>query len=182
MSYDTIQWQQSGGIGRITLNRPETLNAWTTEFGAELKEAVNEDAADPSVRAVLITGAGRGFSSGADLKAGFEPAPRGRHAERGTDAARGLPPDHRRHPRAGEAGGRRGQRPGCRDRAVARARVRPRPRRRVGLLRPRIREHRADARRRLDAVRARGRRARRAPTRWRCSANGSKPSGRSTGG
>ena len=75
MTYTTIQWQQSGGIGRITLNRPETLNAWTSEFGAELNQAVNEDAADPSVRAVLITGAGRGFSSGADLKAGFEPHP-----------------------------------------------------------------------------------------------------------
>jgi len=75
MTYTTIQWEQSDGIGRITLNRPETLNAWTAEFGAELKRAVNEDAADPSVRAVLITGAGRGFSSGADLKAGFEPHP-----------------------------------------------------------------------------------------------------------
>jgi len=75
MTYTTIQWQQSGGIGRITLNRPETLNAWTAEFGAELRQAVNEDATDPSVRAVLITGAGRGFSSGADLKAGFEPHP-----------------------------------------------------------------------------------------------------------
>jgi 2-(1,2-epoxy-1,2-dihydrophenyl)acetyl-CoA isomerase len=78
MSYATIQWQQSGGIGRITLNRPETLNAWTAEFGAELRQAVNEDAADPSVRAVLITGAGRGFSSGADLRAGFDPGPDGR--------------------------------------------------------------------------------------------------------
>ena len=75
MSYETIQWEQSGGIGRITLNRPESLNAWTPEFGAELRKAVNEDAADPEVRAVLITGAGRGFSSGADLKAGFEPHP-----------------------------------------------------------------------------------------------------------
>lgn len=75
MSYETIQWEQSGGIGRITLNRPDTLNAWTSEFGAELKAAVNRDAADASVRAVLITGAGRGFSSGADLKAGFDPHP-----------------------------------------------------------------------------------------------------------
>jgi 2-(1,2-epoxy-1,2-dihydrophenyl)acetyl-CoA isomerase len=74
MSYETIQWEQSGGIGRITLNRPESLNAWTTQFGHELSKAVNEDAADPSVRAVLITGAGRGFSSGADLKEGFVPA------------------------------------------------------------------------------------------------------------
>jgi 2-(1,2-epoxy-1,2-dihydrophenyl)acetyl-CoA isomerase len=75
MSYDTIQWEQSDGIGRITLNRPDSLNAWTTEFGIELSQAVNRDAADPSVRAVLITGAGRGFSSGADLKEGFEPHP-----------------------------------------------------------------------------------------------------------
>src|SRR5690349_4047431 len=71
MSYETIQREQSGGIGRITLNRPESLNAWTTQFGHELSKAVNQDAADPSVRAVLITGAGRGFSSGADLKEGF---------------------------------------------------------------------------------------------------------------
>jgi 2-(1,2-epoxy-1,2-dihydrophenyl)acetyl-CoA isomerase len=75
MSYETVTWEQEGGVGRITLNRPETLNAWTAEFGHELSEVVNERAADPSVRAVLITGAGRGFSSGADLKAGFDPDP-----------------------------------------------------------------------------------------------------------
>jgi 2-(1,2-epoxy-1,2-dihydrophenyl)acetyl-CoA isomerase len=75
MSYETVKWEQEGGVGRITLNRPETLNAWTAEFGHELSEVVNERAADPAVRAVLITGAGRGFSSGADLKAGFDPHP-----------------------------------------------------------------------------------------------------------
>ena len=75
MSYETVQWDQDGAIGRITLNRPETLNAWTEEFGHELSEVVNVRAADPSVRAVVITGAGRGFSSGADLKAGFSPHP-----------------------------------------------------------------------------------------------------------
>jgi 2-(1,2-epoxy-1,2-dihydrophenyl)acetyl-CoA isomerase len=75
MSYETVIWEESGGVGRITLNRPETLNAWTAEFGGELKQVVNEEAADPGVRAVLVTGAGRGFSSGADLKAGFDPHP-----------------------------------------------------------------------------------------------------------
>jgi 2-(1,2-epoxy-1,2-dihydrophenyl)acetyl-CoA isomerase len=75
MSYETVKWEQQGGVGRITLDRPETLNAWTAEFGHELKEVVNERAADESVRAVLVTGAGRGFSSGADLKAGFDPHP-----------------------------------------------------------------------------------------------------------
>ena len=74
MGYETIIWEQSGAVGRLTLNRPETLNAWTAEFGGELKEVMEGEAADESVRAVLITGAGRGFSSGADLKAGFEPA------------------------------------------------------------------------------------------------------------
>jgi 2-(1,2-epoxy-1,2-dihydrophenyl)acetyl-CoA isomerase len=74
MSYEHVIWDQDGGVGRLTLNRPETLNAWHQEFGGELKQVIEGDAADPSVRAVLVTGAGRGFSSGADLKTGFEPA------------------------------------------------------------------------------------------------------------
>jgi 2-(1,2-epoxy-1,2-dihydrophenyl)acetyl-CoA isomerase len=74
MSYETVIWQQSQGVGRITLNRPETLNAWTAELGRELGHVIESDAAEPSVRAVLVTGAGRGFSSGADLKEGFDPA------------------------------------------------------------------------------------------------------------
>ena len=75
MSYEHVIWEQDGAVGRVTLNRPDSLNAWTGDFGRELKQVVERDAADPAVRAVLITGSGRGFSSGADLKAGFEPAP-----------------------------------------------------------------------------------------------------------
>lgn len=75
MSYETVIWEQSGAVGRITLNRPESLNAWTSQFGKELGQVLDGEAADPSVRAVLVTGAGRGFSSGADLKGGFEPDP-----------------------------------------------------------------------------------------------------------
>ncbi|MBV9916452.1 MAG: enoyl-CoA hydratase, partial [Solirubrobacterales bacterium] len=74
MGYRTVIWEQADGVGRLTLNRPETLNAWTAEFGRELKALVEGEAAEDSVRAVLVTGAGRGFSSGADLKAGFDPA------------------------------------------------------------------------------------------------------------
>jgi 2-(1,2-epoxy-1,2-dihydrophenyl)acetyl-CoA isomerase len=74
LSYETVIWEQAGGVGRLTLNRPDTLNAWTAQFGAELKQVVEGEAADESVRTVLVTGAGRGFSSGADLKAGFEAA------------------------------------------------------------------------------------------------------------
>ena len=74
MSYEHLIWEQDGAIGRITLNRPDTLNAWHAAFGRELRQAIEGDAADQSVRAVLITGAGRAFSSGADLKAGFDTA------------------------------------------------------------------------------------------------------------
>jgi 2-(1,2-epoxy-1,2-dihydrophenyl)acetyl-CoA isomerase len=83
MSYETVIWELSEGVGRVTLNRPDTLNAWTAEFGRELKQVVTSDAADPSVRAVLVTGAGRGFSSGADLKEGFDPADDGMPDVRG---------------------------------------------------------------------------------------------------
>src|SRR3954469_713294 len=75
MSYETVIWEQDDGIGRLTLNRPDTLNAWTAEFGAELKSVIEGEASDSSVRSVLVTGAGRGFSSGADLKEGFDPHP-----------------------------------------------------------------------------------------------------------
>jgi len=75
MSYEHVVWEQDGGVGRVTLNRPDSLNAWTEDFGVELKQVISRDAADEGVRAVLITGAGRGFSSGADLKAGFHPHP-----------------------------------------------------------------------------------------------------------
>jgi 2-(1,2-epoxy-1,2-dihydrophenyl)acetyl-CoA isomerase len=74
MSYETVIWDQAGAVGRLTLNRPHTLNAWTAQFGNELKHVLMHEAAGDSVRAVLVTGAGRGFSSGADLKAGFDPA------------------------------------------------------------------------------------------------------------
>jgi 2-(1,2-epoxy-1,2-dihydrophenyl)acetyl-CoA isomerase len=73
-----VIWEQSGAVGRVTLNRPDTLNAWTAELGRELKRIVEVDAAEDSVRAVVVTGAGRGFSSGADLKAGFDSAEDGR--------------------------------------------------------------------------------------------------------
>ena len=74
MSYEHVIWEVEGGVGKLTLNRPDTLNAWIRDFGRELLDVISKDAADPEVRAVLVTGAGRGFSSGADLKAGFEPA------------------------------------------------------------------------------------------------------------
>jgi 2-(1,2-epoxy-1,2-dihydrophenyl)acetyl-CoA isomerase len=66
------------GVATITLNRPEVMNAWGKDLGRDLREVVEAVAADDAVRAVLITGAGRGFCSGADLKGGFDPAPDGK--------------------------------------------------------------------------------------------------------
>jgi 2-(1,2-epoxy-1,2-dihydrophenyl)acetyl-CoA isomerase len=70
--YDTITFELADGLARIELNRPETLNAWTPELGRELLDAVTRAAADPDARAILVTGAGRAFSAGADLKVSRE--------------------------------------------------------------------------------------------------------------
>jgi 2-(1,2-epoxy-1,2-dihydrophenyl)acetyl-CoA isomerase len=78
MSYETVIWEESNGVGRLTLNRPDSLNAWTADLGRDLRQVIEGEAADPTVRAVLVKGAGRGFSSGADLKAGFDQADDGR--------------------------------------------------------------------------------------------------------
>jgi 2-(1,2-epoxy-1,2-dihydrophenyl)acetyl-CoA isomerase len=68
MAEETVKLDRADGAARITLNRPDSLNAWNELFGLELREAVASVAADDAVRAVLITGAGRAFSSGADLR------------------------------------------------------------------------------------------------------------------
>ena len=65
--YETIEVAIGDGAATITLNRPDKLNAWNLQFGIELRDAVESLSADEDVRAVLITGAGRAFSSGADL-------------------------------------------------------------------------------------------------------------------
>jgi 2-(1,2-epoxy-1,2-dihydrophenyl)acetyl-CoA isomerase len=67
---DTVNVTRSDGAATIELNRPQALNAWNGQFGSDLLAAVRELAGDDAVRAVVITGAGRGFSSGADLKDG----------------------------------------------------------------------------------------------------------------
>ncbi len=67
-SHETVDLITDGPAARIVLNRPEALNAWNEQFGIDLLDAVNTVGGDEEIRAVLITGAGRGFSSGADLK------------------------------------------------------------------------------------------------------------------
>src|SRR6516164_2823867 len=64
-----ICFSTESGIARITLNRPDKRNALDAEIVRELHEAVGQSAADPGVRAVLLSGAGKDFCSGADLAA-----------------------------------------------------------------------------------------------------------------
>jgi 2-(1,2-epoxy-1,2-dihydrophenyl)acetyl-CoA isomerase len=67
--FETVLLEVREQVGWITLNRPEALNAWTVELAAELGTALAWAARSHKVRAVVITGAGRAFSAGADLKA-----------------------------------------------------------------------------------------------------------------
>jgi 2-(1,2-epoxy-1,2-dihydrophenyl)acetyl-CoA isomerase len=73
LDLQTVDFRVDGGVAWITLNRPDALNAWTRELGRELLAALDHAAQDDSVRAVVLTGAGRAFSSGADLKSSVEP-------------------------------------------------------------------------------------------------------------
>ncbi|HXD67215.1 MAG TPA: crotonase/enoyl-CoA hydratase family protein [Solirubrobacteraceae bacterium] len=70
MSYEQITAETADGVLTITLNRPDRLNAWTPTMGAELIAAFDAADADDAVRAIIVTGAGRGFCAGADLQGG----------------------------------------------------------------------------------------------------------------
>lgn len=76
----TVAVDVSDGAATVALNRPQALNAWNAQLGADLLAALRALADDDTVRAVVLTGAGRAFSSGADLKdfEGAEMRPDGR--------------------------------------------------------------------------------------------------------
>lgn len=69
MTYEEIIYEVSERIGTITLNRPDALNATTDRLYTELQDLIPKIAADAGVSVVILTGAGRGFCAGADLKA-----------------------------------------------------------------------------------------------------------------
>ncbi len=76
MTEQTVLYSTQGAVALITLNRPQALNSFTRQMHKELWEALDRIEADQSVRACVITGAGRGFCAGADLaEFDFEPGP-----------------------------------------------------------------------------------------------------------
>jgi 2-(1,2-epoxy-1,2-dihydrophenyl)acetyl-CoA isomerase len=66
---DIVKYEQQAAIAIITLNRPESMNSFNTELRADLNDALGRAHADDTVRVVVLTGEGRCFSAGADLKA-----------------------------------------------------------------------------------------------------------------
>jgi len=70
VDFETILFEQSGAVATITLNRPEALNAISPTLEAELHQALDVADADSSVHAIILTGAGRAFSSGYDISGG----------------------------------------------------------------------------------------------------------------
>jgi enoyl-CoA hydratase/carnithine racemase len=66
--YDEILYEVDDPVATITLNRPDSLNAWTNRMGTEVRHAIATAEADPAVVGIVITGAGRAFCAGADMK------------------------------------------------------------------------------------------------------------------
>jgi len=111
LSHRTVIEKRVGAVALITLNRPERLNAWTDEMGERYRDLLTAADADPEVRAIVVTGAGRGFCAGIDIdtlatghqqrdgvhRQGRDPraGPRAQHTERETrlvDVSPNRPP------------------------------------------------------------------------------------------
>jgi len=70
MTYETMRHEVDGPVLTLTLDRPQAMNAYTAQMGAELARAVNAASEDDSIRAIILTASGRVFCAGADLSAG----------------------------------------------------------------------------------------------------------------
>jgi enoyl-CoA hydratase/carnithine racemase len=87
-TYETIRYEVEDRVATITLNRPDRLNAFTTQMARDLVAVFDGTDADDGVRAVIVTGAGRGFCAGADLESGGATFDHARGAASGSGAAR----------------------------------------------------------------------------------------------
>jgi enoyl-CoA hydratase/carnithine racemase len=91
LAYQTILYEVADRLCTITLNRPEKLNAWTQQMHLDLKDAMQKAGADEEVRAIILTGAGRGFCAGADMGGLQAIGAGGAPADRSTNGAADLP-------------------------------------------------------------------------------------------
>jgi 2-(1,2-epoxy-1,2-dihydrophenyl)acetyl-CoA isomerase len=72
---ELVKYEQHDAVAIVTINRPDNMNAFTTELSLELQHELERAHHDDAVRALVLTGEGRCFSAGADLKSGFEGRP-----------------------------------------------------------------------------------------------------------
>jgi len=68
VSFENIIYEKKNGVATVTLNRPQAMNALTVQMNGELQQALKDADDDKSIRCILLTGAGRGFCAGQDLK------------------------------------------------------------------------------------------------------------------
>jgi enoyl-CoA hydratase/carnithine racemase len=95
MAYETIELAVEDGVARLTLNRPDRLNSFTVKMHEEVASALDMIEGDAAIRAMLLTGAGRGFCAGQDLGdravapggEAVDPAPRSRNIMRRSSLA-----------------------------------------------------------------------------------------------
>lgn len=92
MGYEQIKYEVADRVLTITLNRPERLNAYTKQMKSEIIAALDRAEADPEIRVVIVTGAGRAFCAGADLGRGentfnYEETPMEDHRDSGGELA-----------------------------------------------------------------------------------------------
>lgn len=67
-TYQSIIFDRKDRVATVTSNRPEKLNAWTYEMNDEMLDAIEACNNDPGIGAIIVTGAGRGFCAGADVR------------------------------------------------------------------------------------------------------------------
>jgi enoyl-CoA hydratase/carnithine racemase len=89
MNYETILYAVDGPVATLTLNRPDKLNAYNAVMGADITDAIAAANADDAVRAIVLTGAGRGFCAGADISGGAASFGEGSANFGGADGRRG---------------------------------------------------------------------------------------------
>src|SRR5438309_3707290 len=93
VEYSMITYEHRGAVALVTLNRPERLNAWTPRMASEQADAIRTAKTEESSGAIVMTGAGRGFCAGADMRDTFKKRLDGTDPGGDTEESGGMPPD-----------------------------------------------------------------------------------------
>jgi enoyl-CoA hydratase/carnithine racemase len=93
VGYETITYERRDAVALVTLNRPERLNAWTPRMASEQADAIRAANGDDDVGAIVMTGAGRGFCAGADMRDTFNKRLDGTDPAGNGEQSGGMPPD-----------------------------------------------------------------------------------------